>query len=97
MVGPIKPDIAPILAIQKQQLIADPNKQHAGNLIQAAQIAGVSSKAANAKGKDSDVNTPNRSHAASQMTSGQDTEIKHIGGTNFGPGYFDITKRTENC
>ncbi|CAA2962252.1 Hypothetical predicted protein, partial [Olea europaea subsp. europaea] len=44
MVGPIKPDIAPILAIQKQQLIADPNKQHAGNLIQAAQIAEVSSK-----------------------------------------------------
>lgn len=54
-------------------------------------------QAANAKGKDSDVNTPNRSHAASQMTSGQDTEIKHIEGTNFGPGYFDITKRTENC
>lgn len=47
MVGPIKPDIAPILAIQKQQLIADPNKQHAGNLIQAAQIAGVSSKVSN--------------------------------------------------
>ncbi|CAA2962253.1 Hypothetical predicted protein, partial [Olea europaea subsp. europaea] len=27
---------------------------------------------ANVEGKDSDVNTPNRSHAASHMTSGQD-------------------------
>lgn len=82
MVGPIKPDIAPILAIQKQQLIADPNKQHAGNLIQAAQIAGVSSKVSNVTtDKDfwkglSDENSP----SVSQTLGDDDTDSGSLTG-----------------